>query len=151
MDYPGTGVKQPEVSIDLNGFYSSNFEQFEHPDQSSNAPNSGSISSPTGQISAQAYRRTNAGAAGKFMENSGFGWLLEVNEEDSDQIPLLEELDIDLTDIYYKIRCVLLPLPYFRMKLNIVRESPDFWGPLAVVLAFAILSLYGQFGVRGNS
>lgn len=33
------------------------------------------------------------------------------------------------------------------MKLNIVRESPDFWGPLAVVLAFAILSLYGQFGV----
>ncbi|CAB60403.3 Protein YIPF [Caenorhabditis elegans] len=120
MDYPGTGVKQPEVSIDLNGFYSSNFEQFEHPDQSSNAPNSGSISSPTGQISAQAYRRTNAGAAGKFMENSGFGWLLEVNEEDSDQIPLLEELDIDLTDIYYKIRCVLLPLPYFRMKLNIV-------------------------------
>ncbi|CCD74402.1 uncharacterized protein CELE_T08D2.6 [Caenorhabditis elegans] len=55
--------------------------------------------------------------------NSGFGWLLEVNEEDSDQIPLLEELDIDLTDIYYKIRCVLHPLPYFRMKLNIVRES----------------------------
>ncbi|KAF1754745.1 hypothetical protein GCK72_021309 [Caenorhabditis remanei] len=153
MDYPGTGVKQPEVSIDLNsvdGFYSSDFQTFQNTSTPMmtgyDAPN-GSISSPTGQISANAYRRTNAGAAGKFMENNGFGWLLEVNEEDQDQIPLLEELDIDLTDIYYKIRCVLLPLPYFRMKLNIVRESPDFWGPLAVVLAFAILSLYGQFGV----
>ncbi|KAE9412060.1 hypothetical protein Angca_007170, partial [Angiostrongylus cantonensis] len=58
-----------------------------------------------------------------------------------------EELDIDLTDIYYKIRCILLPLPYFRMKLNIVRESPDFWGPLLVVLAYALLSIYGQFSV----
>ncbi|VDM80926.1 unnamed protein product [Strongylus vulgaris] len=58
-----------------------------------------------------------------------------------------EELDIDLTDIYYKIRCILLPLPYFRMKLNIVRESPDFWGPLMVVIAYALLSIYGQFSV----
>lgn len=61
-----------------------------------------------------------------------------------------EELDIDLTDIYYKIRCILLPLPYFRMKLDLVRESPDFWGPLATVLTFAILSLYGQLSVSNN-
>lgn len=58
-----------------------------------------------------------------------------------------EELDIDLTDIYYKVRCVLLPLPYFRLKLSIVRESPDFWGPLFVVSAYALLSLYGQLVV----
>lgn len=58
-----------------------------------------------------------------------------------------EELDIDFTDIYYKVRCVLLPLPYFRLKLSIVRESPDFWGPLMVVMAYALLSLYGQFSV----
>lgn len=58
-----------------------------------------------------------------------------------------EELDIDLKDIYYKIRCVLLPLPYFRMKLSIIRESPDFWGPLMVVVAFSLLSIYGQFSV----
>ncbi len=59
-----------------------------------------------------------------------------------------EELDIDLKDIYYKIRCVLLPLPYFRLKLALVRDSPDFWGPLAVVLAYSLLSIYGQFSVR---
>ncbi|PIC15029.1 hypothetical protein B9Z55_027135 [Caenorhabditis nigoni] len=149
MDYPGTGIKQPDVSIDLDGFYSSDFQNFpaQTPTMTGYDDPNGQIPLPTGQISAQAYRRTNAGAAGKFMESNGFGWLLEVNEDEQDQIPLLEELDIDLTDIYYKIRCVLLPLPYFRMKLNIVRESPDFWGPLAVVLAFAILSLYGQFGV----
>jgi hypothetical protein len=40
-----------------------------------------------------------------------------------------------------------LPLPYFRLKLTQVRECPDFWGPLLVVLAFALLSLYGQFSV----
>uniref|UniRef100_A0A8R1IW46 Protein YIPF n=1 Tax=Caenorhabditis japonica TaxID=281687 RepID=A0A8R1IW46_CAEJA len=157
MEYPGTGVKQSDISIDLNavdssagmdnfGFYSSDFQN-SGPVLTGYDDPKGSISSPIGKISTSAYRRANAGAAGQFMENNGFGWLLEVNEEDNDQVPLLEELDIDLTDIYYKIRCVLLPLPYFRMKLNIVRESPDFWGPLAVVLAFAILSLYGQFGV----
>lgn len=96
-----------------------------------------------------------------FQESRGLGWMLEVNDDDDSQLPLLwvvfcifseltffrEELDIDITDIYYKIRCILLPLPYFRMKLNLVRESPDFWGPLVVVLSFAVLSLYGQLSV----
>lgn len=59
-----------------------------------------------------------------------------------------EELDIDLSDIYYKVRCVLFPLPYFRLKLCIVRESPDFWGPLFIVSTYALLSLYGQLSVR---
>lgn len=58
-----------------------------------------------------------------------------------------DELDIDVRDIYYKVRCVMLPLPYFRLKLQLVRESPDFWGPLFIVLAYALLSLYGQFKV----
>jgi len=58
-----------------------------------------------------------------------------------------EELDIDLADIYYKLRCVLLPLPYFKVKREVVRDSPDFWGPLAVVLLYSIISLYGQFSV----
>ncbi|CAB3398875.1 unnamed protein product [Caenorhabditis bovis] len=153
MDYPGGATSVPQVAIDLNaaaetaqidqfGFYNSNFAQSAQSPSSYEAP-TGAIDHPTGNI----YRRANLGTAGKMLENNGFGWLLEVNEEDNDQVPLLEELDIDLTDIYYKIRCVLLPLPYFRMKLNIVRESPDFWGPLAVVLAFALLSIYGQLSV----
>ncbi|ETN79583.1 Yip1 domain protein [Necator americanus] len=102
---------------------------------------------PSGNILSSASSRAHLGAAGRLLESRGFGWLLEVDDEDDTQRPLLEELDIDLTDIYYKIRCVLLPLPYFRMKLNIVRESPDFWGPLIVVLAYALLSIYGQFSV----
>ena len=56
-----------------------------------------------------------------------------------------EELDIDLKDIYYKLRCVLLPLPW--LDRSAVRESPDFWGPLLVVIAYALISVYGQFRV----
>ena len=58
-----------------------------------------------------------------------------------------EELDIDLKDIYYKLRCVLFPLPQMGFKNEVVRDSPDFWGPLVVVLLFSLLSLYGQFRV----
>lgn len=56
-----------------------------------------------------------------------------------------EELDIDLKDIYHKLRCVLLPVPW--LDRAVVRESPDFWGPLLVVLAYALISVYGQFRV----
>ena len=59
--------------------------------------------------------------------------------------PFREELDIDLKDIYYKLRCVILPLP--GMDRAVVRDSPDFWGPLLVVLAYALISVYGQFRV----
>lgn len=58
-----------------------------------------------------------------------------------------EELDIDLKDIYYKIRCVLLPIPSLGYQRSIIRDSPDFWGPLFVVLAYALLSVYGQLTV----
>ena len=61
-----------------------------------------------------------------------------------------EELDIDLSDIYYKLRCVLLPLPYFKIKRDVVRDNPDFWGPLAVVLVYSLISLYGQLSVSIN-
>jgi len=114
---------------------------------------SGTMSSSHGGISGgvgfeKRYRRVNPdGKASQFLDSKGFGWLLEVDDDDIEQKPLLEELDIDLKDIYYKVRCVLLPLPYFRLKRSIVRESPDFWGPLMVVLAYALLSLYGQFSV----
>jgi len=94
-----------------------------------------------------ARRRTGTGPTSKFLDNRGFGWLLETEEDDDFQKPLLEELDIDPRDIYYKVRCVLLPLPYFRLKIQLVRDSPDFWGPLFVVLVYALLSLYGQLHV----
>ena len=58
-----------------------------------------------------------------------------------------EELDIDVKDIYYKLRCVLLPLPFLGLERTIIRDSPDFWGPLFVVLLYALISVYGQFRV----
>lgn len=58
-----------------------------------------------------------------------------------------EELDIDLKDIYYKIRCVLMPMPSLGYNRQVVRDNPDFWGPLAVVLLFSMVSIYGQFRV----
>lgn len=58
-----------------------------------------------------------------------------------------EELDIDLKDIYYKIRCVLMPMPSLGFNRQVVRDNPDFWGPLAVVLLFSMVSIYGQFRV----
>ncbi|XP_023614380.1 protein YIPF4 isoform X4 [Myotis lucifugus] len=60
-----------------------------------------------------------------------------------------EELDIDLKDIYYKIRCVLMPMPSLGFNRQVVRDNPDFWGPLAVVLFFSMISLYGQFRLFG--
>ena len=63
-------------------------------------------------------------------------------------IPLYrEELDIDLKDIYYKVRCVLLPIQSFGLQKKVIRDNPDFWGPLFVVLAFALVSVYGQLKV----
>lgn len=84
-----------------------------------------------------------------FLHRRGFGWLLDVEEEaeDDDKAPLLEELDVDLRDIYYKVRCVLFPFPFMGYKRHLVRDSPDFWGPLLVVLLFSLVSLYGQLSV----
>ena len=58
-----------------------------------------------------------------------------------------EELDIDLQDIYYKVRCVVFPIPSLGFKRDVLRDSPDFWGPLLVVLIYAMLALFGQFKV----
>jgi len=97
----------------------------------------------------------NDGHSGKdpyattFLRQRGYGWLLEVEEDadTEDSKPLLEELDIDLKDIYYKIRCVLMPMPSLGFNRQVVRDNPDFWGPLAVVLLFSMISIYGQFRV----
>ena len=73
-----------------------------------------------------------------------------------------ELLDVDIKDIFYKVRCVLLPVPSFGLEREKIRDNPgdarvpsdthrltaaDFWGPLFVVLAYALISIYGQLGV----
>nr|XP_002127647.1 protein YIPF4-like [Ciona intestinalis] len=103
---------------------------------------------------AQPNNTTPGGANGTFgtmLRKRGYAWLLESDEIDDEdgmnEKPILEELDIDLKDIYYKIRCVLLPIPSLGYNRQIVRDNPDFWGPLVVVLLFSMVSLYGQFRV----
>ncbi|VDM40600.1 unnamed protein product [Toxocara canis] len=158
MDRPYAAYQTGQTAIDLGdippgggidnlGFYDSS--RYSFPEQISGYDVTGTMSTaPYGIKQEHHYRKLSGGGpAAKFLESRGFGWLLEVDDDDEEQKPLLEELDIDITDIYYKVRCVLLPLPYFRLKLSIVRESPDFWGPLMVVMAYALLSLYGQFSV----
>ncbi|XP_070578885.1 protein YIPF4-like isoform X2 [Ptychodera flava] len=90
----------------------------------------------------------DGGMTSQFLDRKGFGWLMEVEEEDlDDERPLLEELDIDCHDIYYKLRCVLFPCPQLGFKRKVLRENPDFWGPLLVVIIFSLISVYGQFRV----
>ena len=49
----------------------------------------------------------------EFIQKLGLDWLLETDREHERMFdrPLAEELDIDISEIWYKIRCVLLPLP----------------------------------------
>lgn len=84
------------------------------------------------------------------MDKIGFGWLLDQNNaeiEDEDSLPLLEELDINLKEIHYKIKCVIMPIANENLNRSILRDNPDFWGPLLIVLLFALMSVYGQFRV----
>jgi hypothetical protein len=92
--------------------------------------------------------RQRHGRVGDYLESKGFGWLLETDDSSNSQedLPLLEELDIDLKDIYYKIRCVLLPT-LGGLQRDMIRDNPDFWGPLLIVLAYALISVYGQLKV----
>jgi len=90
------------------------------------------------------------GPVGGYMDKYGFGWLLDQNDatiENEDSLPLLEELDIDLKEIKYKVRCVMMPVGDDTLNRTVLRDNPDFWGPLAVVLLFALMSVYGQFRV----
>jgi hypothetical protein len=90
------------------------------------------------------------------------GWVFETEEEDDteNQRPLLcaalsslllilshlsrEELDIDPQDILYKLRSVIMP---YSVDREVLVRSPDFWGPLLVVMLYAIFVI--KFSVRG--
>ncbi|VDM98427.1 unnamed protein product [Thelazia callipaeda] len=133
----------PHTSADDRGFFDS--AQYS---KGKDFDISGTLSSRNTGSSFSDRKLMQGNYVATFLSNHGFDWLLDVEEDGIDYSKsLFEELDIDLTDIFYKVRCVLLPLPYFRYKINIVRDSPDFWGPLIVVSAYALLSLYGQLGV----
>jgi len=56
----------------------------------------------------------------QWLEKLKLGWLLETDNEHElfDSRPLLEELDIDPSEIWYKIRCILLPVFISKVILN---------------------------------
>jgi protein YIPF4 len=64
------------------------------------------------------------------MDKYGVGWLLDQNNaeiEDEDSLPLFEELDINLKEIQYKIKCVIMPLNSETLNRSVLRDNPDFW------------------------
>lgn len=105
----------------------------------------------SGQIASADPFQSNDGSsafgAKQFLNSKGLGWLLEHEETDEDpdsQLPLLEELDINPAEILYKVRCVLLP---FKFDRSVLLSNPDFWGPMAVVLTYSLLIIWGQLRV----
>ena len=58
-----------------------------------------------------------------------------------------EELDIDLKAIGKKMKAVILPCIRSSLDPASIRENPDFWGPLTVVMLFSLVSLVGQLRV----
>lgn len=44
-----------------------------------------------------------------------------------------EELDINMGEIFAKLRCVILPIPSRTLqRAAMLRDNPDFWGPVGV-------------------
>ncbi|NXL30022.1 YIPF4 protein, partial [Glaucidium brasilianum] len=92
-----------------------------------------------------------------FLRQRGYGWLLEVEDDDpEDNKPLLNALLLynfkkkqknDLKDIYYKIRCVLIKKTKKGFNRQVVRDNPDFWKKKKKILFFSMISLYGQFKI----
>jgi len=94
--------------------------------------------------------KSRGGFAGQFLDKRGYGWLLDDEDEDEeeDQLPLLEELDINPADILIKVKAALIPLhKKGSTDRTVIRDNPDFWGPLGVVLLYSMLSMLGQFRV----
>ncbi|VDM35406.1 unnamed protein product [Hydatigera taeniaeformis] len=103
-------------------------------------------SSLTGNI--DGFARSSDGPLQSLLRRRGFGWMLEVETEDSDfDKPILEELDVDLKTIGKKMKAVILPCVRSGLDPASVRENPDFWGPLTVVMLFSLVSLVGQLRV----
>ncbi|EFC40570.1 predicted protein [Naegleria gruberi] len=86
----------------------------------------------------------------EFLKSKGFGWLMEVDSssdskenilggESVEQPSILEELDIDVAEIIFKVKRVIVPFGKFSSEdLEKLRE-PDFWGPFFIILAYAFL------------
>ena len=74
-------------------------------------------------------------------------WLFEETDDDRDEATsLLEALDVSLLDIGRKTRWVLCVWSSAAQP-GVLTSSPDFWGPLLIVVSYACLLLAGHFKV----
>ena len=79
-----------------------------------------------------------------YMEQRGYSWMFEApttDDDEDDQRPLLEELEIDLDDIFAKVRWALRP------PKDGMGQLSDFWGPVGAQLLYAALVVWGQLSV----
>lgn len=148
-------------------FLPSNYD-YNNPKSSDNSDteNGASLNLGDKDASSQQYQSEgirHRGVVGSYMDKYGVGWLLDqssggggvggggglVDMDEDERLSLLEELDINVNEIQYKIKCVMMPPLKGGEHLNraVLRDSPDFWGPLLVVLAYALISVYGQLQV----
>eukprot|EP00002_Diphylleia_rotans_P027845 TRINITY_DN5601_c0_g1_i1.p1 TRINITY_DN5601_c0_g1~~TRINITY_DN5601_c0_g1_i1.p1 ORF type:complete len:272 (+),score=55.93 TRINITY_DN5601_c0_g1_i1:45-860(+) len=84
----------------------------------------------------------------RMLYGGRFEWLLDLEEEEEawmdPQRPLHEELEIDPTEIMYKMRCVIFP---YKLDRAVLVSNPDFWGPLFCIIFYAMLLVWGQLDV----
>lgn len=128
-------------------FLPSNYDYDSKPSDTSKNSDSSSLNYANYDETNQVRHR---GKLGGYMDKYGVGWLLDTDEisiSEEDSLPLLEELDINLNEIKYKIKCVIMPVANENLNRNVLRDNPDFWGPLLIVLLFSLMSVYGQFKV----
>ncbi|KAL0480496.1 hypothetical protein AKO1_011012 [Acrasis kona] len=95
----------------------------------------------------------------EYLSSKGFGWLMEVDESSQKkqsasttaepQQSILEELDIDLVDIFWRVKRVLLVFGKEQTSqddLNKLRQA-DFWGPFFIIVLYSMLIVWGQLQV----
>ncbi len=133
MDGQHTSLEMPEqeenhVASGGLDFLPSNFDFDPKLNDSSNTKNS----DPDSVLNLDNYESTtpsvrHRGNIGNMMDKYGIGWLLDQNNheiEKEDSLPLLEELDIDLTGIKYKIQCVIMPIKNQNLNRSVLRDDP---------------------------
>eukprot|EP00735_Rhodelphis_limneticus_P003289 TRINITY_DN14746_c0_g1::TRINITY_DN14746_c0_g1_i1::g.30173::m.30173 TRINITY_DN14746_c0_g1::TRINITY_DN14746_c0_g1_i1::g.30173 ORF type:complete len:263 (+),score=49.51,sp/Q9BSR8/YIPF4_HUMAN/46.70/1e-61,Yip1/PF04893.12/2.3e+03,Yip1/PF04893.12/5e-07,DUF1282/PF06930.7/0.032,PgaD/PF13994.1/5.5 TRINITY_DN14746_c0_g1_i1:90-791(+) len=95
--------------------------------------------------------RSDFGGVSSYFNQKGYGWMLEVEDDDESELvskPILEELEIDIPDILRKVRCVLIPNQANQTALQTtVKQGDDFWGPFFVCLLYSTLLVWGQLSV----
>merc|ERR1711976_193094 len=103
------------------------------------------------RVSSRTYRITIM-AIQQQLEKHGYGWIFELDPLDPDDdidytTPISEQLEIDFSDISKKIQYIVAPYAFNKSEVQLVRENPDFWGPLVTVFAFSMISVYSKVSV----